>query len=273
MLNALRHALNEGSAAAAQGADLRARLILRHDFFFSRMLKILRWPGYNKLRQISFQGRPLAYRFNRGDLQSLREVLIEEVYQCQLPFKPRTALDLGANIGLTSVWIWRWMLQQSEQSHIIAVEPLAENAEVAEQNFRLSAISGKVVRAAVGQRSAVLPFFACAESNLGRIVPGSEAIGSMAGSRSVTVIGIRELLGSFPDGVVDVLKMDIEGSEGPLLSGDLDWLAGTRALMVEWHDDIVPSGPLIDNVVRAGFRHERINALRQHNLSLFVRVE
>lgn len=224
----------------------------------------MNWPGRNKTRQIDLLGWPVVYRFNRGDLQSLREVLVEEVYRCDLPFEPKSVLDLGANIGLTSLWMWRRQLRDAEGGRIIAVEPAAANADVAETNFRLNGIQGEVVRAAVGQRSGIAAFMPRAESNVGRLANGSGAV-------SIPVIGIRELMARFPGGTVDLVKMDIEGSEGPMLSGDLDWLTGVRALIVEWHDEFVPSGPLIENVVSAGFIHHRINAERQENLSLFVR--
>lgn len=224
----------------------------------------MKWPGHNKTREIKFCGWPLVYRFNRGDLQSLREVLVEEVYHCEIPFEPQTALDLGANIGLTSLWMWKRLLKVTEETKIIAVEPAVTNADVAETNFRLNRIRGEVVRAAVGQQSGIASFMQRAESNVGRVTDGSGAV-------SIPVIGIRELISRYPGGAVDVVKMDIEGSEGPLFSTDLGWLSCVRALMVEWHDEIVPSGPLIENVTRAGFAHSRINAERQENLSLFVR--
>ena len=92
------------------------------------------------------------------------------------------------------------------------------------------------------------------------------------GTVPVPVVGIRELLERFPQGHVDLVKMDIEGGEEALLSHDTGWLAGVRALMVEWHDDRADSRPLIQNVVAAGFEHRPLNAARQDNLSLFVRA-
>ncbi|MBL9130550.1 MAG: hypothetical protein JNG86_05085, partial [Verrucomicrobiaceae bacterium] len=68
--------------AAQMAAQTRCGLLLWHDFLFSRLLKLLRRPGSNQTRQVTLRGWPLCYRFNLGDLQSMREVIIKEVYAC-----------------------------------------------------------------------------------------------------------------------------------------------------------------------------------------------
>ena len=65
--------------------------------------------------------------------------------------------------------------------------------------------------------------------------------------------------------------MDIEGGEEELLGRHTQWLERVKSLVVEWHDDRADSAPLIRRVEAAGFVHQRINASRQDNLSLFLR--
>lgn len=267
--SALKHAFEEGRQAAEKTADADSARRLRFDYFWTRLLRLVPLPGYNKVRLVNLCGMKMSYRFNRGDLQSLREVFLEEVYACDLPFAPRTLLDLGANIGLASLW---FSLQakagQTSELFLLAVEPDSRNAAVVEINFRDNLVSGEVVRAAVGQRSGEAWFEARAESNLGRV--SSEAF---KGTKiRVPVVGIRDLLDRFPEGRVDLVKIDIEGGEEVLLSHDTDWLARVKALIVEWHDDRADSRPLIRNVEAAGFVHRRINEGRQDNLSLFYRL-
>jgi len=272
MIRALQHGWREGLSAADHADDAASRSQLRRDFLFSRLLKLGRLPGYNKARQVKLDGLTVNYRFNRGDLQSLREVLIEQVYACDLTFTPQTLLDLGANIGLASLWFSRRVKpSQTESNHVpflLAVEPVPENAAVAEANFRDNPIPGEVVRAAVGQSTGEAWFDVRAESNLGRLGQGAADTGLR-----VPVVGIRDLLARFPGGQADLVKMDIEGGEEELLGRDTDWLGGVRALIVEWHDDRADSRPLIRNVEAAGFQHQRINCERQDNLSLFLRTD
>jgi FkbM family methyltransferase len=272
MFSSFRHACHEGSIAVKQCSDRTSAWRLRWDFMFSRLLQLGRLPGYNRLRQVNLTGGTVHYRFNRGDLQSLREVMLEDVYACHLPFEPRTVLDLGANIGLASVWFAKRIHSAPAGSGpmlLLAVEPVPGNAAVAEMNFRSNHIPGEVIRAAVGQQSREAWFETRMESNLGHLVQEKGA----ANSGRVPVIGVRELLSRFPEGRVDLVKMDIEGGEEELLGRDVGWLERVQALIVEWHDDRTDSRPLIRNVEAAGFRHQRINAARQDNLSLFCRGE
>ena len=258
--------------AGARADDAASRSQLRRDFFLSRLLKLGRLPGYNSLREVRLGGCRIHYRFNRGDLQGLREVFLEEVYACDLPFEVRSVLDLGANIGLSAFWLSRRVkfghTPSSHATSLIAVEPAPENAAVAELNLLSNGLLAELVRAAVAQQAGEAWFESRNESNLGRLV--SDATAGPTGIR-VPVVGIRELLRRFPGGVVDLVKMDIEGGEADLLGHDVDWLAGVKALMVEWHDDRADSRPLISNVLAAGFRHVPINIQRQENLSLFLR--
>jgi FkbM family methyltransferase len=280
MIAPVLHALGEGRQAAELAADARSARRLRADFILSRLLRFGRLPGYNVLRQVTMRsGLVVNYRLNRGDLQSLREVLVEEVYRCELPLIPKTILDLGANIGLASVWLSR--LSQSERSRssgikpemIVAIEPVPENAAVARLNFESNAIAGEVIQAAAGLVDREGWFEQRAESNLGQLGrPGSNPAADTENRIRVPVIGVASLLDRFPSGTVDLVKMDIEGGEAELLGGDVGWLRQVKMLMVEWHDELADSAPLIRNVEGAGFRHERINVGRQDNLGLLVKI-
>lgn len=272
MFAALIHALREGSDAARLAADAASARRLRADFFLSRLLRLGRMPGYNAPRRVRFKnGLWVNYRLNRGDVQSLREVLVEESYACELPAAPRTVLDLGANIGLTSVWFARLNrgnpAGDDRPPFLLAVEPDTGNAQMAAMNFRDNQVSGDLVCAAVAQQPGQAWFAARTESNLGCLTVGAGGVGR----QRVPLVGIRDLLARFPEGWADLVKMDIEGSEADLLGHDTDWLARTGALLVEWHDDRADSQPLIQAVEAAGFRHQRVNVPQQDNLSLFVR--
>lgn len=273
MIAAVLNAIGEGRAAASLAADEGSARRVRMDFILSRLLKFCKLPGYNALRQATMRnGLVVNYRLNRGDIQSFREVLVDEVYRCELPASVETILDLGANIGLASLWFAGAIRPNQTQSNpikpkkIIAIEPVPANASVARLNFAGNAIPGEVIQAAVGLVDGEGLFETRRESNLGRL-----AANEAGGGLKVPVVGIRSLLDRFPSGEVDLVKMDIEGGEGGLLGGDVGWLRRVKMLMIEWHDEQIDSAPLIRNAEAAGFRHQRINAARQDNLSLLVR--
>jgi FkbM family methyltransferase len=263
MWRALQHGIVEGNAAARLADDATSARTLRSDFFWSRMLRIYKPASYNSSRTVQLKGKKLHYRFNRGDLQSLREIFMEDVYRCELPGRPKTILDLGGNIGLASVWL----ADEHQPDQIIAVEPVPENAEVAGRNFLSNGLRGEVIRAAVGLQGGESWFQSRNESNLGQL-----ATNEVEGALKVKVIGIHEVLERFPTAQVDLVKMDIEGGEASLLGSDVSWLQQINSLLVEWHDDRTDSRPLIANVINAGFKHWRINEARQDNLSAFTRL-
>ncbi len=271
---AMIHGIKEGHQAAELAQDRRSAWRLRLDFLYSRLLRLGKMPGYDGERTVRWRtGAILCYRLNRGDLQSVREVMVEEAYDCELPSSLRTVLDLGANIGLLSLWLAGRIRSKEvvpgagEVYKFVAVEAAPANAQVAVTNFRMNQVPGEVIAAAVGLHSGETWFELRSESNLGSRVMENDGNNCVR----LPVIGIRTLLGHFPEGKVDLVKMDIEGGEADLLGHDTDWLSSVNSLMVEWHDDRVESGPLIANVVAAGFIHKRINVKQQDNLSLFTR--
>ena len=262
MLSGLRHGVEEGRRAAALASDAASKKQVIKDFILSRFLKFGRMPNYNHQRQIRLRGQPLCYRFNRGDLQSLKEVWLEEVYRCALPFRATTVLDLGANIGLASVWLARHF----RPTHVLAVEPVEANAEIAAKNLLINRVPGAVVTAAVGREEGKAKFVLRQASNVGSI-----STDALAGDIEVKVQSIQGLLSQLPNRTADLVKMDIEGTERELLRGDLSWLEQVRALIVEFHDTQTVVDELINNVMRAGFRYSPLNEDRQENLGCFVR--
>ena len=57
---------------------------------------------------------------------------------------------------------------------------------------------------------------------------------------------------------IDLIKIDIEGAEKALLLGNLGWLAATRAILIEIHDDF--REPDLRRVLEPrGFNVRRLN--------------
>lgn len=257
-------AVCEAFAAARLADRARGAARLGWDFIASRLLKWPSMPGLNQPRVVEMLGGETHYRFNRGDVQSIREVLVEEHYKLPFDLQVRTALDLGANIGLWSLWMQRHHTLEK----VVAVEPSGENAEVTRRNFAANRMPGEVIEAAAGPEDGRARFAVRRESNLGSVVIGGAAASDCVEVRQVSVSG---LMNQFPNGV-DLVKMDVEGAEGALLAeGANEWLRGVKALIVEWHPDRCDPAPLLAAVQRQGFRHFPANVHRQDNLSAFLR--
>jgi FkbM family methyltransferase len=238
---AIRHDLRGGARVAA---DAPSFLRLATDLLLGRLAGHVAVPRWNRERTIRVCGGiELCYRLNRGDLQSVREVWIDEVYRLPFDLTPHHVVDLGANIGLTSLWLaYRYGCRT-----IIAVEPSPENARLARLNLQRNHIQAEVVEAAVGPCDGTAYFQEGRASNLGRLAPTG---------RPVRQVSMPLLLQKLPSGVdVDLLKVDIEGSEEPLLRENLDWLGRVRSIIAEFHPDMVDYPSLIRKLEAQGFRY------------------
>ena len=234
--------VHEINAAVSLCDDARSCLRLSADVILFRALRVMHLPTENHPRRIRLRnGRVITYRLNRGDIQSIREVLMDEVYRLPFPSQqPDVLVDLGANIGLTSVFYHQTLKARS----IIAVEPDPSNAQLVREN--LSGLPAVVFQAAVGPHDGTARFSTNRESNLGSLSSNSSGI-------EVSVMSMDSVLTRVPEAANIVVKMDIEGGEEELLRGDIEWLSRVDGLIMEFHPEKVDYPGLIRVLQAAGF--------------------
>jgi len=87
-------------------ADRRSFGCYAVDIFFHRLLRLFNARSYNRVRRIFIEGGiEITYRRNRGDIYTVREIWIDEIYRLRDGHTPKTVVDLGAHIGLASLWV------------------------------------------------------------------------------------------------------------------------------------------------------------------------
>ena len=151
--------------------------------------------------------------------------------------------DLGANIGLTSLWL----AHRYGSARVIAVEPWPQNARLARLNLERNNVQAEVVEAAIGPRDGQAIFSGGGDSNMGH-VGGSDGM-------PVSMLSMKTLLQHLPDGAeVDLVKMDIEGGEQALLAENVDWLRRVKAIIAEFHPDVIDYPGAIRSIEQQGFR-------------------
>jgi FkbM family methyltransferase len=216
------------------------------DVFLSRLARRMPVPGQHRDRMIRVRGGvKLHYRLNRGDMQSIREVWIDECYRLPFDLTPVRLIDLGANIGLASVWFAR----RYGCGSIVAIEPSPENARLTRLNLEDNQIAAEVIEAAVGAHDGSAQFEDAGDSNLGRL-------NASGGGRQVTVISMETVFKRFPQGAsIDLVKMDIEGGEGPLLADNLGWLGRVRSIVAEFHPTVIDYPAVVKTIQDQGFRY------------------
>jgi FkbM family methyltransferase len=206
-------------------------------------------------------GLQLRYRLNRGDMQSIREVWIDEAYRLPFDAAPKLIVDLGANIGLTSLWF----AHRYGGTEIIAVEPSPDNARLARLNLEGNNVRAQVLEAAVGARDGTVYFQEDRDSNLGHVA---------SSGRPVRQVSMDTVLRDLPPSAeVDLIKMDIEGGEGPLFEDNLGWLRRVRAIIAETHRDVIDHPALVRTLEAQGFRYIPAHSVAEFDcLDGFVRA-
>jgi FkbM family methyltransferase len=229
------------------------------DLLLFRVIRFVSLPNLNRERTVRLQGNvAVTYRLNRGDIQSLREVWFEDCYLLPFSLTPETLVDLGANIGLTSLWL----AKHYPIKRVIAVEASPENARLVNINLSQNGVPVEVIAAAVGPRDGTVRFNLHKDSNLGSFDPsGTE----------VPMISMASVLGRLPERAVDLVKMDIEGGEQELLDGELDWLGKVKAIIAEFHPLAVDYPGLTARLEQHGFRYFPANSAHENSMDAFLR--
>jgi FkbM family methyltransferase len=197
-----------------------------------------------------------------NDIYTFNEVFAEEVYgliRRRLP-DIRTVIDLGANIGLSSIYF----LAHYPAARALAVEPDPQNYILLTENLA-SYVTQKratVVQGALWASDGPVIFER--PSAPGHVNQGA-VVGPVAGDasdRQFVVPGwtMPTLMTRAGFDRVDLLKVDIEGGEEHLFTGDASWLDRVGCLAVEFHNETRQKSRFDDRVREFGFTVEDANA-------------
>ncbi len=247
--------LKELRGACRHASDVPSFIRLGSDILLFRVLRIIpRLANKPRLRSVRLDGATISYRLNRGDIQSIREVWFEEAYRVPMGPVPKTVLDLGANIGLTSVWLARTYGCQL----VIGVEPDPANVALARRNLAANHVPGTIINAAAGPADGIGSFACSTRSNIGNLITGSSDSQTSQRLIDVAVLAPETILRTGGLGTVDLCKLDIEGAEGPLLlDSEPSWLSSVNSILAEIHETVVDARAVTAVIEGFGLRHYR----------------
>jgi FkbM family methyltransferase len=244
--------------------SLTSRLIpFGIDALAFRALRVLpRLPTRDLERSLEIRGGPqIIYRRNRGDLQSIREVFMDRVYRLPEHLRPQTLVDLGGNIGLSTLWFTH---QYPSITKAVVVEPFAPNAALITRNLATNNVVAEVITAAAAPWSGTASFVASDSSNMGHLGDG-------AGSTTVPTITLGEILAK-TNGSIDILKIDIEGGEHALLTGDdVSWLGAVGCIIAEFHPPFSDYQRLTEIIIEHGFSYHPPGSLWSGSGDIFIK--
>lgn len=204
---------------------------LRKYLPFSGALKV-----YLKIRKKDYDNWPsaiLQYPFhlrknNIFDFFTYEEVILKRSYDISFGFSPKTIIDGGGNIGLTAAF---WATKYPGAT-IVSLEPDGDNFAMLRRNTAPYK-NVHAFRGGVWPKTAHLVVKDIGHGNNGFIVEEADA----ATPGAVPAFSIADILTKMNWPSVDVVKLDVEGSEKEIFSSNYEsWLPKARVVVVEMHD-------------------------------------
>lgn len=195
-----------------------------------------RISGRDSRHRLQFGEITLTIRTRSPDLQVVRACLLGEFEQAMAETDPqaRFIVDAGGYIGLVSILLAR----RFPKARIVCLEPSSENFVIARENCApydnvtvlnkgLGAESGWAILRDRGTGQWGFSFTPSTDR------PSAEMEG-------VDVISLPKLMDRFGADRIDLLKLDIEGSEYELFEVAESWIDHCQVLIVELHEGIRP---------------------------------
>ncbi|MDR2440201.1 MAG: FkbM family methyltransferase [Planctomycetaceae bacterium] len=183
---------------------------------------------------------PVFLRRGETDFNLYHEIFVHDLcYEITLPFRPKFMIDCGGNIGLAAIY---FKLQYPEIK-IVTIEPETSNFELLERN--IAPYQSDIIALNMGvwnktTKLIVKNFIGTAWAFVTEEVTSDNVTNI---ENSVDAIGINDILSKYANesgGIIDLLKVDIEGSENQLFRTNYEWLSKTRAIVIEFHNRFRP---------------------------------
>ena len=195
------------------------------------VLRELEWRAVHEPRSAGGQIGVPPYRFDYVDAMSTWPQWDDIFVHQSLAFDTDAAapriLDCGANIGLASIYFKR----RYPRAKVTAFEPDPRLASICRSNLAVNRGTEQVAvkEAAVWTTDGTVEFI-CEGTDSGAIASLDEPVqGPVA---PVPSVRLRDWL----DEPIDLLKLDVEGAELPVLDDCRDRLRNVRAMFVELHE-------------------------------------
>lgn len=171
---------------------------------------------------------PVFLRRDSSDYGVFEEVFIENEYKIPVTESPSYIIDAGANIGLTALYF----LRQYPNANIVCIEPEETNYEMLSKN---TADYNSVVclKKALWSRLTHLQI-----KNLRTENWAFEVTETDDESNSVSAVTINEIVLHYNFPRIDILKVDIEGSEKEVFEANTEWAGKVKNVIVEIHENM-----------------------------------
>jgi FkbM family methyltransferase len=183
-----------------------------------------------KRRDVKF---PFSLRIPSFDVVTFEQIFLRQEYRFDAKTSPRTIVDAGANIGLSSIYF----ANRFPRSTIIAIEPHEGNFEMLKRNA-MPYDNVIAIRGALWHENARVHLVDPGVGEWGFMTQDSNDVQDRFGAvlEGVRGMTIDTVMKEHGIDHIDLLKMDIEGAEREVFSNSSSWLGKVDALIVELHE-------------------------------------
>ena len=199
---------------------------------------------------------PLHLRKSTSDIDTFYQVFGNLEYgRIPIKFSPKTIIDLGANIGLASIYF----ANKYPDSKIIAIEPEPSNFTVLKANttkYKNIILEQKAISNIDDQYIEIL------DKGYGKwgFMTEIKSDNKNSGIKTITINKLSEL---YNFNYIDILKIDVEGAEKELFETNFEkWIPITKCIIIELHDGI-----------KKGCSKSLFKCISNYNFSLRIRGE
>lgn len=205
--------------------------------------------------KLKYAHKELKVRTNSTDLLLIESIIIGrfinqkwigeynqvEDYIRKLGKKEIIIIDAGSNVGIFS----RLMLKENPMSKVFAIEPEENNYQLLKENTKN--YSAEILRGGIWSHDCKLKVMARDTGDWGFVV---KEVNDNNDNFSINAVSINSLIKKYDLKHIDLLKMDVEGSEYEIFnSNSLDWIDICSAIVIETHDHIIKGADALVNKV------------------------
>ncbi len=174
----------------------------------------------------------LIIRKNTSDHLVFRDIFLFGEFKLPINIEPKLIIDIGAYVGLSSLYY----SSRYPNAQIIAVEPESLNFDSLIQNTELHP-NIKCINAGIWSKNTRLKIVNPQSEKWAFTLTEADKLDSEV----IKAVTINEILADSGFDEIDILKIDIEGSEKEIFSRNSEnWLKKVKIIVLELHDRIMP---------------------------------
>jgi len=171
---------------------------------------------------------PIYLRHNTSDVKTFDKIFLEDEYNFDPEHSPKVIIDAGANVGVASIYF----AIKYPNAMIISLEPEKSNFNILMKNSKKYKNISCLNKALWHTKEPL--YIKNPEANKESFEIQAQDLSN--GIDIIEGISIDELMANFKINQIDILKIDIEGSEKEVFSHNTDWLNKVRVIFIEFHD-------------------------------------